>query len=436
MTRALPHIFARTFNTPLLIHATRLDALVAGLRMAAGERGGAGGSATEAELRRLFKTNGDEEGSSEWQLRPIGYRISPAGVAVIGVRDVLVKRDGEITADSTVLESYAHIGTVVRAALGDGAVNGILLDIDSCGGEVGGLFDLCDDIRTLSSVKPIWAAANDDCLSAAYCIASATQRIFATRTAALGSIGVVALHCDQSGFDADEGLKYEYVFAGAHKIDGNPHEPLAADARSQLQAEVDRLHVIFAEHVAAGRGLSLDTVMATEAAVFYGEKAVAMGLADDLGNANDALAAMAAAIGRPEGLDMTLDDLPAPPAAARDATVVQLDAVRTAGANIRRDAREIMDLCALAAKRIDPARPELAMQLARMFVERGTPLEAARRELERRQAIADQALQIETIDTSQIGRRDAPTGGLADSEFVKISNERWAAQMGRTRAKE
>jgi ClpP class serine protease len=48
-----------------------------------------------------------------------------------------------------------------------------MLDIDSPGGEAGGVFDLADKIFSARKVKPIWAVANDEAFSAAYAIAAA-----------------------------------------------------------------------------------------------------------------------------------------------------------------------------------------------------------------------------------------------------------------------
>lgn len=53
--------------------------------------------------------------------------------------------------------------------LGDPSVQGVILDIDSPGGEVGGLFDVVETIRAAKagSNKPLWAVANECALSAA-----------------------------------------------------------------------------------------------------------------------------------------------------------------------------------------------------------------------------------------------------------------------------
>ena len=131
-------------------------------------------------------------------------------------------------------------------------------------------------------MKPVWAVANDAAYSAAYAIAASAQRLFVTETGGVGSIGVIALHVDQSVKDAKDGYRFTAITAGAHKNDYSPHEPLSDTAKSELQGEVDRLYSIFTEHVAAMRDLDVDAVRATEAGLFFGSNAVAQGLADGL----------------------------------------------------------------------------------------------------------------------------------------------------------
>ena len=95
----------------------------------------------------------------------------------------------------------------------------MLLDVDSPGGEVGGLFDLADEVFSVREKKPCYAIANDEAFSAAYALASSAHRLFVTSTGGVGSVGVIAIHMDQSGWDEKVGRKYTAVFAGARKND-------------------------------------------------------------------------------------------------------------------------------------------------------------------------------------------------------------------------
>jgi len=146
----------------------------------------------------------------------------------------------------------------------------------------------------LRGEKPMWAIANDLAASAAYALASSADRIFLTRTAGVGSVGVFALHADQSAQDEQAGIKYSYIFAGEKKIDGNPHEPLARSARADIQAEVDREYDMFVATVARNRGFAgatVPTVRATKAGVYFAEDATPL-LADDVATYEEALEAL------------------------------------------------------------------------------------------------------------------------------------------------
>jgi len=225
--------------------------------------------------------------------------ITTEKIAVISVIGTLVTRSGYLDAVSG-LQAYGDIGDAIAAAMDDAGVRGVILDIDSPGGEVGGLFDLVERIEAIRSVgaKPLWAVANESALSAAYAIASAADRIYVTRTGEAGSIGVVAVHVDESGADAKAGLAWTFVFAGDQKVDANAHEPLSERARATIQADVDRLYSEFCALVATNRGLGADTVRGTNAAIYRGELAIRAGLADRLGTLDLAIAEMAAELDR------------------------------------------------------------------------------------------------------------------------------------------
>ncbi|MGC0098306.1 S49 family peptidase, partial [Ralstonia pseudosolanacearum] len=241
-----------------------------------------------------------------------------AQIAVIPIHGTLVRRTVGLEAESG-LASYTAIGDQLDAALADPGVAAILLDVDSPGGESGGVFDLADRIRAAAAIKPVWAAANDMAFSAAYALACAASRVFVSRTGGVGSIGVIAMHVDQSVKDAKDGVRYTAVFAGARKNDLNPHEPITDEAQAQLQAEVSRIYRLFVATVASYRGLSAETVTATEAGLFFGQDAIAAGLADDVGTFEDALAQLVASL-----------SVPAPVASARNPSLnLQMDCSMT-----------------------------------------------------------------------------------------------------------
>lgn len=210
----------------------------------------------------------------------LSYEIQN-GIAIIPIHGLLTKRS-EIFSSFMKTTSYDDIFSAISDAIEDEKVEVILLDIDSPGGEVSGLFDLVDFIFNSRGQKPIYSFANDYACSAAYAIASSTSHIFVNRTSCVGSVGVIATHLDVSEADKKEGLKYTTIFAGEKKNDLSPHEPLSENAKDDLQEEVNRLYEMFISTVARNRGISTELVRATQAATYYGDDAINIGLADEI----------------------------------------------------------------------------------------------------------------------------------------------------------
>ncbi|PRX29951.1 serine protease, ClpP class [Meinhardsimonia xiamenensis] len=229
-----------------------------------------------------------------------GYTVTGDGIAVVPILGPMLARGDWLTA-ALGLADYHALGATLAEAFADASVRAVLMEIDSPGGEVGGLFDLVDEIRRLATEtgKPVWAVASEAALSAACAIASAAGRIYVTRTGEMGSIGVVALHVDESAADAMAGRQYTLIHAGARKIDGHPHAPLDPTAHAAIQADVDALHGELVALVARNRGLAPEAIRAMEAATYRGAYAVEAGLADAVGATRQALADLAGHIGAP-----------------------------------------------------------------------------------------------------------------------------------------
>lgn len=202
------------------------------------------------------------------------------GVAVIPVTDILSYRSDAFMDFMFGGTSYLDIGKAFADALKDPSVKAIVFDINSPGGEVAGVFDLVDDIYNARGIKPIYAVANEMSYSAAYAIASAADKIYLTRTAGLGSIGILAVHIDRTEQDKAEGLKYNLIYAGEKKVDLSSHTELSDEARAELQNDVNTQYSLFVDTVARNRGIKASDVRSTKAGIFRGRGAVEAGLAD------------------------------------------------------------------------------------------------------------------------------------------------------------
>ncbi len=194
--------------------------------------------------------------------------------------------------------SYETMAEEIDRLAADPEVDGILLEVDSFGGEAAGCFDLAARIAEAKKKKPIYGVANHYAMSAGYAILSQAQRVFVSQSGEVGSIGVVTTHLDMSGAAAQQGVRATFIHAGKHKVDGHPWAALPEDVRTRLQADVDQVYETFCATVHAGRGSSMtvEKAKATEALTYIGQKAVDAGLADAVGTKADALAALRADI--------------------------------------------------------------------------------------------------------------------------------------------
>ena len=227
-------------------------------------------------MARAFDDDGDVGETFEEE----GYQVE-MGVAKIDVDGTTVMKLGSLRPYSG-MTGYDGLRQNIMEALKDVRVRAIMLDIDSPGGEVSGLFDLVDFIAAANKIKPIFAVLTESAYSAGYAIAAATSRIYVPRTGGAGSIGVVWMHCDFSRAIADAGVTVTFVTRGALKVDGAEELPLSAEARARAQADIDTIGSIFETSVAQNRGLSSTKIRDMQAGTFLGADSVEIGLADEV----------------------------------------------------------------------------------------------------------------------------------------------------------
>lgn len=293
MRRNLSHIIAAAFNEPLLLEPAYARVFFCALGR---EMGAASLSVPQQQVQ--FDAPGMLAETDEYMAggkRPARVYRVVNGIAVLPVTGTLVHRLGGMRPFSG-MTGYDGIVACLQQAMADSQVRGVLLDIDSPGGQAAGAFDCADMIYRLRQQKPVWALCNDTACSAAMLLASACSRRLVTQTSRIGSIGVMMSHVSYAGHLAQAGVDITLIYAGAHKVDGNQFEALPAEVRQDMQQRIDAAHRMFAEKVAMYTGLSVDVVTGTEAAVFEGQSGIEAGLADELINASDAISVMATAL--------------------------------------------------------------------------------------------------------------------------------------------
>lgn len=172
-------------------------------------------------------------------------------------------------------------------------VKGVLLHIDSPGGQVNGTGEFADAIYRLRGQKPVVAYISNQGCSAAYWVASAADRIEVAPTAIVGNIGCIAGVGDPH---PTPGGPIPYVSSQSPQKAPDPH---TAAGNAALQGYVDDLAQEFINTVARNRGISPDQVESDfgQGWVFVGQKAVDAGLADSVSMYEDTLARLQEEVG-------------------------------------------------------------------------------------------------------------------------------------------
>lgn len=179
---------------------------------------------------------------------------------------------------------YAAISRMIDAAIEDPAVEQVIWDFNTGGGEAAGNFELADKIFSYRGRKPMVAVVNSAALSGGYSLAAAVGSILVSKTSSVGSIGVVSAVVNVGKMYEKMGVSVEYFYAGDRKIDGNPFKPLTDEARTAINERVVALYDIFTDSVSRYRNMSKEAVTATQAGIFLPDQAIALGLADAIFN--------------------------------------------------------------------------------------------------------------------------------------------------------
>ena len=225
-------------------------------------------------------------------------------VLVVKLRGVIAFGDDDAPWKADAAGADAALRAIRKATL-DPEVDGILLDVDSGGGEVTAsdvLWKALKDFRasrqdskTRRFVVTIMGAT---AASGAYYAAAASDWIVAHPSTITGSIGVKIESFNVKQFLEQRGVRQISVASGPNKNMMSPFQDLTEPQRQLVQAEVDALHARFVDVVAKGRKLADDRAKAlADGRVFLAEEAKKEGLVDEVGYLEDAKAKVSALLG-------------------------------------------------------------------------------------------------------------------------------------------
>lgn len=279
----LGHCRAALYGEPWAILPEKLSALAETF-----ERRAAGLSLSNDQAERIAAAHAERiaasvPGAVRQEIAGTSFALAAGGVAILPLIGTVVQRPGLFSRYSGGV-SAEQFAEAARQLIAREDVSALVFDVDSPGGSVAGVPEAAAVLAGLrkSGGKPIAAVSNTLMASAAYWLASAAREVVTSPSSLTGSIGVYALHEDQSRAEDRAGYTVSVVKAGRLKAGGLPHRPLSDDARKGMQERVDAYYGQFVQAVALHRNVSRTVVRAGfgEGDVLTADRAVAAGLAD------------------------------------------------------------------------------------------------------------------------------------------------------------
>lgn len=229
-------------------------------------------------------------------------REATTGVFVLPIHGVIAHRASQARRWSWVFgTSVEHIRADLRAAMADSSIHTVVLDVDSPGGVVFGMTELAAEIRQARKQKRIIAATDSMMASAAYWLASQATTVYATASAQVGSIGVIASFYDSHRAEQNAGYDQVTVRSVPGKGLGQRNGSIGDADLARIQDEIDAYHAMFVDDVAAGRRIELAKAQRKATGnLLMARPAQAAGLIDDVRMLADVLELAAAPPSRPK----------------------------------------------------------------------------------------------------------------------------------------
>jgi protease-4 len=239
---------------------------------------------------RLFKASGN--------LTKIGERSYAKAMAggSESKRIALITQEGDITRGGsgdeitdTGITATASV-KLLREVENDSSIQGVILRIDSPGGDGIASDDILHEVKRLSQKKPTVISMSDLAASGGYFIAMSGDPVIAYPNTLTGSIGVFFGRVNLKGLYDKLGITKQSLSRGKFANIDSENGPLTDEERAKLRHEIEVFYQGFVQRVADGRKRKYDEVEPlAQGRVWLGSQAKQNGLVDEIGGLDRAL---------------------------------------------------------------------------------------------------------------------------------------------------
>lgn len=205
----------------------------------------------------------------------------------------VVYAEGGIDLDKTSGIHTAELVEDLTEIEKDDDIKAVVLRVNSPGGSAYGSEQVWAAIEAIKAAgKPVVVSMGDVAASGGYYISCNADRIFANPTTLTGSIGIYGMIPNFEGLVTGKlGVTFDGVQTNRYGNFGSFNRAMTPDERNQMQRYIERGYELFTTRCAEGRGMSLEAIKKiAEGRVWDGQTALKIGLVDELGDLDAAIA--------------------------------------------------------------------------------------------------------------------------------------------------
>lgn len=225
---------------------------------------------------------------------------------IVGSGDIVRGDPGDDGTEQGSITSYGF-NKLLRQVGGDSNIRGVVVRIDSPGGDAFASDEIWHEMNLLSKKKPLVISMSDVAASGGYYMAMTGDTVVAYPQTETGSIGVVFGKPDLHGLYDKLGVTKEAVQQGKHADIDSDYTDLTPEERQLLRQGIDENYKDFVNKVATARHRSYDQIEPlSQGRVWLGSQAKENGLVDELGGLDTAISLLKKKANIPAGENITL----------------------------------------------------------------------------------------------------------------------------------
>ena len=244
------------------------------------------------------------------------FRATPAKgdriAMLVGEGDIVRGDPQEGFGDTSVNISSGGFARVIRQVRNDSSIKGVIVRVDSPGGDSVASDEILHELKMLSAAKPVAISMSDYAASGGYFISMTGDTIVSYPNTLTGSIGVLYVRPNLHGLFDKLGVTEDQVSRGKLANLDDTTQPLSDAGRQKLHESIEATYKSFVGKVAASRKKTYEQIDALgQGHVWMGAQAKDNGLVDQLGGINEAIDVVRKKAGLSAGGDTNLVMFPA-----------------------------------------------------------------------------------------------------------------------------